>query len=439
MAKTKPNGGGPPQRKRAGNAAASTTSPKKGKKQPAVVSPAAAETVGMGSYCVVYVMNDGRRHGFDNESDAMEFKVDYGDIVENTVRFNDVKSMKEFLSAAPTPSKSTPAGVEVIDVDNLSPDDKKKLSRITAAIEESKPTPSICCYWQTTRMSHKCIVVLLAYDSNGRGVWFFKSPLHRVLKGYFASTPTDHSAVNEFFMNMSTVAQRDPNGGQEDKLKTFNEAGDKEYVTLIFHSSFTLPVANLNSADQEKQFIEMTITETMERLRHESKTPVFNMAMKQAFSPNMHNAMMKEDACGGNFSRFVKDYRVKIHHCPNLNKCVVLADVKTLKMVLFDSGTVKKYPGADTLTDAVVEIKTEKQDSKPSPRTAKPPTKRNAKPKTKKKAITATEAQEIQAAVDAEAEVLQDDDDAVSVEVDIGDSHEVDIGDSDTHSEATEE
>lgn len=72
-----------------------------------VVSPVVVEAAGTGSYCVVFAMNDVRRHGFDNESVAMEFTADYGDIVANTVKFNDIKSMEEFLNAAPTPSKST--------------------------------------------------------------------------------------------------------------------------------------------------------------------------------------------------------------------------------------------------------------------------------------------------------------------------------------------
>jgi hypothetical protein len=124
-------------------------------------------------------MNNGEEEGIDNEEEAEEYRLENEEIIEATFEFATKLAMTRHLAATKklrqqntTPVKS--AGVPQPSNTVLSPEDRSKLDKIAAMVEQSRPSNKIEILIRTNSRATKAILLVLWKNIHGQHQWFCK-------------------------------------------------------------------------------------------------------------------------------------------------------------------------------------------------------------------------------------------------------------------------
>ena len=291
---------------------------------------------------VVFTLDNGRRKGFDDEVDASEFRMEFGPVISSETTFTCPEKMQAYVSnASASEAKSSMTAV------NLSPEDKKKRSKALKTLQDKKGSCVWNFYVKTTKSSAVAIVVLYPtiYE---RYVWYVKKPIDEAWKQFFRNFTTGFPEVDEFWTNLTSVVERDPEKGNNDAKVNVRKDDGREFKQNIFYTWFTIPWQKLKSREDEDEFIKGTAEEAVSQMRLALKNSVFLECIETVFTEKMFKAMTNEQGYGFTLQKFIETCRVSVSRMDNLNKYVVLDDSKAIQMFLFEKELPHKKYEFDT-------------------------------------------------------------------------------------------
>lgn len=210
---------------------------------------------------------------------------------------------------------------------------------------------------------------------------------------------------------------RDPEKGNNDPLMSAPRGKDgKTFPVHVIWGFVNIPLAEarITSLRQEVEWVEENCQVCLQTLKQEVRKPVFQAAIAEAYTERMFKAMMKPSEYGPSFNQFFQSCRAQIEKADNLNKYVILDEVKTIQLFLIKNELEeKKYFDDAVDADPAIHPKTEtkavksnsKKRAKKNKQSVAPTASAMKKPK-KAKEVTPQK-------MDVAAEILtQDDDDA---------------------------
>ena len=306
----------------------------------------------------------GKMRKCDSRNEAEDFENEYKECLVNQQQFTSRKKMDEYFRAGmeATKSHTTPTkngnDVKNVAIDDMSPEDKAKYNKIQTLMEEARPQPEFKLYWLTTKNSPTVAVLFRPVNDRGEPQWFMKPPFDAVVQAFFTACPSSTNAVNQFFVNLKQADQRDPNQGPNDVMMSKpKKEGAPTFKQYVLWTTFELPVDTLTSAEEEEDYIELTLKHAINDLRQAQRNPLFMATVESAYSESFYKAMMSPKAYGGTFVTYIQKARTTVERCDNLNKHVILDASKEIKMKVFQNDQPeKKYP-TDSLYRDQKEIK----------------------------------------------------------------------------------
>jgi len=304
----------------------------------------------------LFKLHDGGMKMYDDLDLAMHFQTEYDSIISSSLTFETKSTMEAYHKAhkhEATPTAGSPARPSTSSAGSkdMSPEEKESFHRLRDLMESEKPAPKHNCYWKTTPMTNKVLVVWKPVDVRGQDAWYIKTPFHKCVIYYSKERKATTEQVQQFFDNMDTAKQRDLDKGPHECKVNYSKDKKKEFPQNIYYTHFDLNFDTLKNARDEQAQINNVITMSMDWLRKLVNCPLFMSLIKSQYSDKMYHSMTREDAYGGNLHYFLTNAKTKPIRMENLNTHVILADANEMKMFLAKSeASYKKYPvGTDHL------------------------------------------------------------------------------------------
>jgi hypothetical protein len=310
----------------------------------------------------VFRMNNGEEEGIDCEEDAEEYKVENEEIIEATFEFATKAAMMKHIATTKklklqntTPVKPS-LGNSPPSNSVLSPEDRSKLDKIAAMVEQSRPSNKIEVLIRTNSRATKAIILVLWKNIHGQHQWFCKpDALTVAISSFVTEFKQEDKLVQESLLAFDVVRRRDPSKGSDDILVTTWESKDKtvvhEYPQYIAYATVTIPHENIDTDENEQNWLLAFGERFGKAVKDIMQFPVFQDCYKDTLrNPNMWDTMTGNGkrGTGLTFVQYVADCKVKSMMCENLNTYVVHRDAKLLTTILFESRAVaRKYARED--------------------------------------------------------------------------------------------
>ena len=193
-------------------------------------------------------------------------------------------------------------------------------------------------------------------------MWYVKPPhLSVAVTAYAEVCDIENPIINHMLENIKTGRMRDPTGDpntvkkqtkptsntndnekQPAKKKTkVEQEPKKKFDEHVAWTHFILP--ELESKDDEKQFIETTCTQFGYMLKDIESTDEYLSLLQEATNSPSFYGMLVSPSHGPTFHQFIESCDIKVATCDNLNSYIVLDDCRPLKQLMFDNLKEKKY------------------------------------------------------------------------------------------------
>ena len=290
-----------------------------------------------------FVLDNGTTRHFDSYQAAIEFETECGPVIVHKKKFAEKDQLDQFLKdtekcATPAPS---PTKEKTSEFGNLTEEERNLQLKMLEYIEQSKPTDSfnVCC--TTGKKTTVVIYLIKAINAQGEPVWYFKSPIDEVLKGYYTMRSSGCEYVDQFFKNIKKAEKRDNNRGPNDvdvtkvyPNKKEKTGAPREYTNYVFWTTVNLPYEQFGNVHQESMWINDIAKKSIDDFRYQQKSSLFMSIVERQFSENMFKAMMKSHSGGSNFPTFIQHAKTKVEMSDNLNSHVVLQEVRTMKRLM---------------------------------------------------------------------------------------------------------
>ena len=307
----------------------------------------------------IFTMQGGGDEFFDNAGAAIRFRSDNEDIIAKTYEFTarqayiQQKALCAKRIVTPTKKKEhTTATTAKTEKPTLSPEEKAAVDRIAKRIDAKRPCNRIAIYYRTTGRSMKCVILVRFLNTYGQDQWFVKPDLLTIaITSYVAEFKQENGIMQEALENFDYSARRDPNGDKDEAAVTEWKSSDGKkvihYDLHVAHTSFTIPYEDISSSDEEKIYIEDIMKTFGETLRQVLLNYVFMNTFKAAVGPdigiwrsivgNPTDGKKKNDSQPMNFERYIRDCKIKVEHCPNVNTHVVYREAQNLGNFLYEN------------------------------------------------------------------------------------------------------
>ena len=319
----------------------------------------------------VYRMKDGTDEFISGFQKSDEFAEEYGMMVarkfEFTTKMAFEQHKKTIKIVTPTKgdvpeddmqSKARSSGSD----EPMTPEEQKLVAAAVQMITDSAPCNRVEIHFKTNGTATKCLFVLRFLNSWGNDQWFMK-PEHIcvALRGYVAKFKQENKLVEEAIRNLDYGKRRDTKKGPEAAELHGWESRDgtrtNSYPLHVAHTYFTIPYEDLTSEAEEREIIENVATSLGETIRDIFLSPTFLPCFKAAVKHDgMWSAMMGTSYDSSSpdeqrkkkktltFVQYVKECKIRVKSCQNLNTHLVLRDTQDLVTQLFNSRLKgKKY------------------------------------------------------------------------------------------------
>lgn len=322
--------------------------PKTSNPKPAIKNPYASKKESKSRY-VVYTLMSGEKRAFDNVLDSVEFSSDYESIITSCEHFETKAKMNAFIKCS-TPTKTSEECI-ITDIDTkMSPEEKAKFNDMKAAIDFTKPMQEIHFNVKTSKKSNVAIIIIQGWRANGDKMWFIKQPFDKIISHYFKTSPTGNDFTDNLLTTLQLAKERDPDGQPNDQLFSERKSDGRKFYVNTMWGFVNIPVEEFASAEEEFSWFQDQATVTWNHVRTAQRSPLFNAVAKEFYSAKMWEKMNEKSDKGPTWTEFIQQCRVKVSAIDNLNKFVVLDEVKDMMMFLVKNELQeKKYPNDDTV------------------------------------------------------------------------------------------
>ena len=322
-------------------------------------------------------MNTGEEEAVEGRDDALEYKDENEDIIETTFEFATKLAMQKHMAATKklklqntTPTK--PSMSEKTAHAVLSPEDRSKLDKIAAMVEQSRPSNKIEVLIRTNSRATKAIVLIMFKNIHGQHQWFCKpDALAVAISSFVTEFKQEDKLVQESLLTFAVVRRRDPAKGPDDMLVTTWESKDKtvthEYPQYIAYATVMIPHESIESEENEQSWLLSYGERFGKAVKDIMQFPVFQDCYKDTLrNPNMWDTMTGNGkrSTGLTFLQYTADCKVKAVMCENMNTYIVQRDVKLLMTILFESRAGdRKYAREEGHVDSTPQVESEKEDN----------------------------------------------------------------------------
>ena len=319
----------------------------------------------------VYRMKDGTDEFISGMKKSDEFNEEYGMMVARKFEFTTKTAFEQHKKTIKivTPTKGdnaeddSPSKARSFGVDEpMTPEEQKLVAAAVQMITDSAPCNRLEIHFKTNGTAAKCLFVLRFLNSWGNDQWFMK-PEHIcvALRGYVTKFKQENKLVEEAIRNLDYGKRRDTKKGPEAAELHGWESRDgtrtNSYPLHVAHTYFTIPYEDLTSEAEEREIIENVATSLGETIRDIFLSTTFLPCFKAAVKHDgMWSAMMgtsydpaspdddRKKKKALTFQQYVKECKIRVKACQNLNTHLVLRDTQDLVTQLFNSRLKgKKY------------------------------------------------------------------------------------------------
>ena len=220
-----------------------------------------------------------------NLEDANTFRREYPEMIRLSIEFTRKKDLDDYLANV----KLNP-GQKHSSNPHVSYEDQAKILRIQEKMEQAKPSNDFNFYYKTTSMSKACVIIMRPLNIQREDFWLWKAySMTECLKWYFNENKTNNELLNQFFANLITVKQRDPNKSPDKPKVSFSKDTTKTYTNYHAASHIILPMDSIDSEESEKAVIETFLDSLHNTMRSLVSTPnqVFDSVLQNQMSPKM--------------------------------------------------------------------------------------------------------------------------------------------------------
>ena len=319
----------------------------------------------------VFRMNNGEEEVLHTKDDAEEYEVENRDIIEHVFKFSNKDSLAKHQADSKkhkAATISTPNKPNAVSPDSkLSPEDRIKLDRISAMIEQTRPTNKIELMYKTNSRATMAAVIIAWRNESGQHQWFCKPDVVAItMASYVTHVPEDIPFVQNALQRMSYMRQRDPEKGP-DTVKTVLWTPPKGGKSREFdqHIAFTyvdIPFAELGSIEEEEQYLHDNLTTLGNAIKNIMQNALFLDAYKSTLkSDGMWDAMHKPKS-GKSYLDYLAECKIKPMKCDNINTYAVLKDTKDVMTFLFNTRHSERKYKRESDEE---ETPTNQQDSQP--------------------------------------------------------------------------
>jgi hypothetical protein len=298
-------------------------------------------------------MNNGEEEVLHTKDDADEYETKNKDIIEHIFKFSNKDALakhqtesKKNKTTATTPPKQnnvSPLGSK------LSPEERIKLDRISAMIEQTRPSNKIELMYKTNSRATMAAVIIAWRNENGQHQWFCKPDVVAItISSYVAHVPEDIPFVQDALQRMSYMRRRDPEKGPE-SVETVVWSPPKGGKARNFdqHIAYTyvdIPFKELNNEEEEEQYLIDNLTTLGNTIKNIMQNALFLDAYKNTLKSDHMWESMHNPKSGKNYMDYISDCKVKPMKCDNLNTYAVMTDTRDVMTFLFNTRhTERKY------------------------------------------------------------------------------------------------
>ena len=317
----------------------------------------------------VYRMKDGTDEFIAGMQKSDEFHDEYGTMVARKFEFTTKSAFEQHKKTIKivTPTKGgnaeedTPGKARSSGVDEpMTPEEQKLVAAAVQMITDSAPCNRFMIFHKTNGTAAKCLFVIRFLNSWGNDQWFMK-PEHIcvALKGYVTKFKQENKLVEEAIRNLDYGKRRDTKKGPEaaevQGWESRDGARTNSYPLHVAHTFFTIPYEDLTSEAEEREIIENVATSLGETIRDIFLSTTFLPCFKAAVKHDgMWSAMMgtsydpaspddqRKKKKALTFMQYVKECKIRVKACQNLNTHLVLRDTQDLVTHLFNSRLKEK-------------------------------------------------------------------------------------------------
>jgi hypothetical protein len=321
----------------------------------------------------VFRMNNGEEEVIHTKDEAEEYETENSDIIEQIFKFaskeamtkhqNEAKKFKSNnASSPPKPTSVTPTP--------LTPEERIKLDRISAMIEQSRPTNKIELMFKTNSRATMAVVIITFRNEHGHHQWFCKPDIVAVtMCSYATHVPQDNEFVQKALQRMSYMRRRDTEKGPDHvkqvEWKPPKGGESKWYDQHIAFTYVDIPFRDLQSVEDEENYLLDNLTLLGNTIKKIMQSALFLDAYKNTLNSASMWKAMTEPKSGKNIMQYINDCKIKPMKCENINTYAVLEDTKSVTTFLFNTRhTERKYRlETPAQSDVNEEKKNENKDS----------------------------------------------------------------------------
>jgi hypothetical protein len=300
---------------------------------------------------IAYIMTTGNIEYFTDPLEAIQFKSENDDLIQEGKRFARKVDFERF--------KAKPPKSVVIDDDTklnngsptgLTAAERATLEKCLETVEDATPTDRIEWHYKAHSRSTKAVGICRVMNKNGKDDWRVKGqPFAVALRAhaiYFPEAATT-AEVQECFKNLTYAEQRDLEGNSKKVLTNpwTSTSGKKfDFPQHLMWTSFKLPpCTEFNNQAEENAYIEQVFNSVSATIKRMVKTESFCTTLERAINkPSIWASITKE---GRHFRMFFEDCKIKVRESGTFLDHVVHHESNKIISLLYNSSQAHlKYP-----------------------------------------------------------------------------------------------
>ena len=298
-----------------------------------------------GKKCVtLFVLTTGKHAMFQSTAIADRYASENGDAIVATHTFPSLAACQKFK----TEFTQKPKQEKTNNHSHASLEDQAAIERINRRRIANAPSKTLMFLYKTSSFSTACIFFMRVLDQSGAPQWYYKQKDHtHTLKAYAedVSTKINGNQTMAMIQNMDYTERRDLEKGENIIMKT------KGYVQYEQFSHFIIPVTDFKNEEQEKAYIEETLTFFGNEMKRIMTTTLYLGALRectQSYAPTLVKHLFGE-VPGIPFRQFIHDCRVVVRPLREYTDVIIKDRVFFVRNILLENDNSK--PKYETITD----------------------------------------------------------------------------------------
>lgn len=299
-----------------------------------------------------FELKDGKDEYVVGEKKAVLFHTDYAGLIQNVRKFKSKAEFDKYFSRRPAvrpvvaPMVESPTKTSLPTADEI--ESARQLSMLTA---DDSPTNHIIGHYRTTSHSFMCAIVINFMSVFGGHSWIWKPVLMvNILSKMHKCVRITDPILVEALENMTHAYARDPDSPDAHKklVKIFTPPGEPQKNIPIeefrAYTYITIPVENLETTEQETEWLVRTIEALMLQIGDLMNSNVFELTLKKNQLKKDFINKIYDHNKKGNIRDFLNGVRGKASSVVHLTDHVIQPEADLIMTHLYKNRCVEaKY------------------------------------------------------------------------------------------------